>query len=533
MSYTLNRSTAPLCRSQDRLGGVAVAVFDHSASSANEDAVSQQHAFLGSRSACVARHRRVGGLHQHHLPASPLGIFDQGSFDGPDRRVGGLAGHRRLGEKLGMEVLDGDGLVIRHDLLGPDAARVGVPALRGLGGLGRLALGALVALGLGVPPGSGATGHLPLRLGQLGRRALPVPDVRQVVGGVGRGRRGGHAPVDADSAVRWLRWLDFAAHDEAGVPVSERVLIDAGAGWVGRKLSGPDDRDAHTLRQAQPSVLDREAVAAVRQRRQALFALLDPWASAAFHLERMVQRLGVRAQRLLLGVLGALAQPCGALPCFGQQLRELAERRPVPGPELVDGFVPQEAAAVPFLQQCALSRCAGAQAVRVAHCLFHNQHYTAPRYIVPTWSQSDPTTTSSTGAPTTSSGAPSTAAPSSKEMSTLGSSRSSARSAQSASATSSSSKPCRTTFTYSSSATRNTASTASSSRSRAARPGCCATSSPTSSPGCRRFGRTPISSPQSAARHWRPSRSTWPTNATSDRPYLPTAKAGGFSGGLR
>ena len=62
MSDALNRSVAPFCHSQDRLGGVAVAIFDRSAGSADEDAVIQQHAFLGSRTACVARHRRVGGL---------------------------------------------------------------------------------------------------------------------------------------------------------------------------------------------------------------------------------------------------------------------------------------------------------------------------------------------------------------------------------------------------------------------------------------------------------------------------------------
>ena len=62
MSDALNRSVAPFCHSQDRLGGVAVAIFDRSAGCADEDAVIQQHAFLGSRTACVARHRRVGGL---------------------------------------------------------------------------------------------------------------------------------------------------------------------------------------------------------------------------------------------------------------------------------------------------------------------------------------------------------------------------------------------------------------------------------------------------------------------------------------
>ena len=51
---------------------------------------------------------------------------------------------------------------------------------------------------------------------------------------------------------------------------------------------------------------------------------------------------------------------------------------------VVDGLVPQEPAAMPLLDQCALSRCAGAQAVTVAHCFFHSQKYTREGYIVPT-----------------------------------------------------------------------------------------------------------------------------------------------------
>ncbi len=51
--------------------------------------------------------------------------------------------------------------------------------------------------------------------------------------------------------------------------------------------------------------------------------------------------------------------------------------------------------------------------------------------------------------------------------------------------------------------------------------------------GYRPCGPTPTSSPRSAARPWRLSRSTWRTSATSERPYLPTAEAGGFSGGIR
>ena len=83
------------------------------------------------------------------------------------------------------------------------------------------------------------------------------------------------------------------------------------------------------------------------------------------------------------------------------------------------------------------------------------------------------------------------------------------------------------------SATRSTASTGSSSRSRGGPRGSCGRSSTHSAHGCRRCGPTPTSWPRSVAHRWGSSSSTWRTSATPERPYLPTAKAGGFSGGLR
>ena len=119
MSDALNGSTAPFCRSQNHSGGVAVAIFDRSAGCADEDAVIQQHAFLGFRTACVARHRRVGGLDHHHRSASPLGVLDQRSLDGGHGRISGLAGHGGLGQELGLEVLDRDQLMVSHDASRP------------------------------------------------------------------------------------------------------------------------------------------------------------------------------------------------------------------------------------------------------------------------------------------------------------------------------------------------------------------------------------------------------------------------------
>jgi hypothetical protein len=59
------------------------------------------------------------------------------------------------------------------------------------------------------------------------------------------------------------------------------------------------------------------------------------------------------------------------------------------------------------------------------------------------------------------------------------------------------------------------------------------TSSRNSSPEFRRSGRTATSSRQSAARHWRSSSNMSKISGTCSRPYLPTPKGGGFSGGSR
>lgn len=103
----------------------------------------------------------------------------------------------------------------------------------------------------------------------------------------------------------------------------------------------------------------------------------------------------------------------------------------------------------------------------------------------------------------------------------------------SGSATSSNWRRCMTTSTCWSNATPSTASTGSSSRSRGGLRESFARSSTRSVRGYRPCGPTPTSSPRSAARPWRLSRSTWRTSATSERPYLPTAEAGGFSGGIQ
>ncbi len=70
----------------------------------------------------------------------------------------------------------------------------------------------------------------------------------------------------------------------------------------------------------------------------------------------------------------------------------------------------------------------------------------------------------------------------------------------------------------------------SSKESKAARSGFCGKSSRPSNPECLRSGQTRTSSRQSAGQPWMSSKNMCRTNETYSRPYLPTAKAGGFPG---
>src|SRR5699024_3877168 len=266
--------------------------------------------------------------------------------------------------------------------------------------------------------------------------------VRQVVVGVGRGGRGGHAPVDADAAIHGGGGLDLAVHDERGVPVTEVVAVDADGGRLGGQGAGPHDWDADALGQDQSSLTDGKPAFGVLDARMGDAGRLECRPAAAADLERVVQCQRERAQFLLLSNLRALPQPIEFGALGSQPLRQQTERESLTGAQPSNGVIPQVSGSVPFGDQRIDRSRAGAQAVGVAHGLFHAYHYTGRRYIVSTWSKSDPATASSTGAPTTSSGAPSTADLSSRTTLTTGSRNSSARCAQSASATSSTLRRC-------------------------------------------------------------------------------------------
>ena len=192
MSYVVSTCMATFCHGQDHPGGVPVPVRDIAAGRAPENPFIEGEAFLGSRTALSARHGGVGGRYQHHLPARPHATLGKFPFSRGDRSVRGFPRHRGPGQEPGPEVLDGDGLVVVHDPLGPHPGRVGVLALSVLVQLRGLAPGPPVATGWGLPALAAPAGHLPLRFGEFGGAAFPVPAVRQVIGGISCRRGGGH-----------------------------------------------------------------------------------------------------------------------------------------------------------------------------------------------------------------------------------------------------------------------------------------------------------------------------------------------------
>src|SRR5664280_2694727 len=98
------------------------------------------------------------------------------------RSVGGLACHRGLGQKLGLEILDREQVVVGDDSVSPLQPIMAGLSTRLLVDLRCVSLRSLVALRLGVPAWPAPAGHLPLCLPRLGRAPFPVPAVGKVVG---------------------------------------------------------------------------------------------------------------------------------------------------------------------------------------------------------------------------------------------------------------------------------------------------------------------------------------------------------------
>ena len=204
----------------------------------------------------------------------------------------------------------------------------------------------------------------------LGSRETPTARHGRIR--IGSGRCGGHTPVDANTASTTRIGLDFSAHDERGIPVSEAVAIDANRRRRRRQISRPHHRDRDALRQHQVPITDREPTRRVLQRRQGSLARLHLRATVLGHLERVVQRLGIIAKHLLLSDLRPLTQPPQSRARSGEQLPEPRERRFLPGFLLVHRLIPQPPAAAPLSQQRRLGGAPGPQPVGGPHHLIHS-----------------------------------------------------------------------------------------------------------------------------------------------------------------
>ena len=359
MSYSFNTGRVETSPVQNDSGSVSVAILGHSAGLADENPFREQQAGLGSRTATAARHRRVGGRHQHHLSARPLGILDQRRFRGADGSVSGLTRHPRLRQKLRLEVLNRQQPMAGNDFGGPLTRRV----LPLPGDLLRQprdnAFGAQVTLGRALATGGPAPRHRLLPTSKLSGSAPSMLRVRQIVFGVGGSRHGAHPPVDTDQPIAGLQRPVLALHHETGLPVPNAVAEYPHTARLGRQLPRPHDWDAQATGKTQTAISEHKSTFGVVQTRQAAFGGLElapPLALGAFGPEV--------AQHLLLGHHRTLTQPVMLTPPVGQGVIANPLTRLI---QAFDRPVPHPPAAIPLRQQPRHRDRARAQPVPIAH----------------------------------------------------------------------------------------------------------------------------------------------------------------------
>ncbi len=180
MSHVVNTSTDTSTRGQDPPGSVRVAPCSETAVRTLEGSFGEPEACL-SLAAPRTRHPRVGGRHQHHRSARPRAIFNKLSLGCADRGVSSLAGHRRLREKRGFEVLNRDQLRAVNNGLRPKSGLVGVLALSFLVHFRDVESRHSIAGRLGLASRSHAATHPPLGSAQRGCAAFAMSEVRQVI----------------------------------------------------------------------------------------------------------------------------------------------------------------------------------------------------------------------------------------------------------------------------------------------------------------------------------------------------------------
>lgn len=368
MTDAINTHVAAFCHSQNNSGSIPVPTIGITAVEAPENSFTQRDTGLGSRPATRTGHRRVRGLNQHHLPASPTSSIDKLPLRSTDGCICSLASHGRLRQELRREVFDCNQFMLRdnafdphpsvmHGLPGSPLAQLRNPQLRG-------------ATTTGTPLSAGESA---LRFRQLRRTAFAMPEMGQIKVWVGCGCCDGHTPVDPDttSTCVWCGF-DLAAHHERGIPVPERIPVHPNGRRVAGQLPMPHHRNHDALGQQQTTIrVDAETTGCVFERGQRLLPRLHSRAPATFHPKRMVQRLSVSAQHLLLNILRTSAQPRIVPPCSRQQLRQPVERRAVARTLLVDSFVPQEPAPMPLRLQRSDSQLSRPQPVAVPNRLLH------------------------------------------------------------------------------------------------------------------------------------------------------------------
>ena len=356
-SFSTGRvETSPV---QNDSGSISVAILDHSAGSADENPFRQQQAGLGSRTATAARHRRVGGRHQHHLSARPLGILNQHRLGGADGTIGRFARHMRLSQKSWLEVLDR-----QHPVVGDDFSRPLTRCVLSLPGdllveLGHSAFGFEVTLGRALAAGRLAPSHCSLPARKLGAGTLGVSRMRQVAFWVSCRRHGAHSPVDADGPSAGGQRRVVTAHHEAGIPMPDAVAIDTHTARIGRQLARPDNRNAQAASQTQAAVVERESPPGVVQTRQTALAGLElatPLTPRPFGAEV--------SQHLLLGHHRTLPQPLMLTSPMGKRIIT----DPLTGVvEPLNGLIPHSPAAVPLSLQSRQRGRTRAQSVPIAH----------------------------------------------------------------------------------------------------------------------------------------------------------------------
>jgi len=373
MSYTVNTSAAPFCHSQNHSGGVPVPTLGVTAGSAQEGSLRESELLRGSCKTARTRHRRVRGLHQHHLPASPPATVDQLSLGCAYRSVSSLAGHRGSRQAPWLEILDGNQLVPSHNAFRPYAGVISRLTCSFLVQLRRRELGPPVTTGLGSTLTGVSPRHRALRFGQLRSAPLAVAQIGQIESHLTGSCRGDHPPVHTDSSSGGRCWGDLTPHNERCIPVAQRVSMDSYRCGLTGQGPRPHHRHADTFGQVQTTGTNREAAGGVLQRGQALPPALEHRPPSTPQLAGAVEGLCVGPQHLLLGDLRPFPQPQVPSTDFREQLPESGESGNLAALLPVNSLVPQKTATMPLRHKRSFSTNSRPKSVVVPHDFLHTR----------------------------------------------------------------------------------------------------------------------------------------------------------------